>query len=96
LRRVAAADADFGSCSAAVQARGLTAELLAALPETEIYILGRHEPGEKVPGRAEFISDHPEWTVAQSSAEYDGQVARAETRRTIERLGSGRTTWSAT
>jgi NAD(P)-dependent dehydrogenase (short-subunit alcohol dehydrogenase family)/3-oxoacyl-(acyl-carrier-protein) synthase len=72
---------------AAGGARGLTAELLAALPESTIYILSRHRPGEAVPGKAEFIKNHPEWTVAEAAAEYERDLARSATRETLERLG---------
>jgi NAD(P)-dependent dehydrogenase (short-subunit alcohol dehydrogenase family)/3-oxoacyl-(acyl-carrier-protein) synthase len=72
---------------AAGGARGLTAELLAALPEATIYILSRHPPGDPVEDRAEFIHSHPEWTVAQATAEYERQLARAATRETLDRLG---------
>ncbi|MEV4312102.1 SDR family oxidoreductase [Actinocrispum sp. NPDC049592] len=72
---------------AAGGARGLTAELLAALPEATIYILSRHAPGDQPPSKPDFIRDHPEWTVAQASAEYEKHLARAGTRKTLERLG---------
>jgi NAD(P)-dependent dehydrogenase (short-subunit alcohol dehydrogenase family)/3-oxoacyl-(acyl-carrier-protein) synthase len=72
---------------AAGGARGLTVELLAALPDSAVYLLSRHEPGEPVAGKAEFIRAHPEWTVAESVVEYERQRARAATRRTLDRLG---------
>ncbi|GAA4015009.1 hypothetical protein GCM10022247_42400 [Allokutzneria multivorans] len=78
-------------------ARGLTARLLADLArehQPTIYVLSRTGPGADVGPRQAFITENPQWTIREASAEFDRRSAAAEVRRTLEVLtelcGSGK------
>ncbi|ARF58897.1 SDR family oxidoreductase [Streptomyces gilvosporeus] len=75
--------------------RGLTArvlEALAARAAPTVYVLGRQEPAPRadIGTRAAFLTtarrDHPDWSVARLSAEYDRLAAAAQARDTLDRL----------